>query len=79
MHSIILDRPSYQGDSGGPILQIELDSPFETRFKSIGVMSSFAPFADTWMNQHFGYINTTLQNSGYSIATPIDFVLDLIK
>ncbi len=79
MHSIILDRPSYQGDSGGPILQIELDSPFETHFKSIGVMSSFAPFADTWMNQHFGYINTTLQNSGYSIATPIDFVLDLIK
>ena len=78
-HSLILDCPAYQGDSGGPILEVDPESPFETHFKIIGVMSSFVPFADTWINQHFGYTNTTLQNSGYSIATPMDFVLELIK
>ena len=78
-HSIILDCPSYQGDSGGPIIEVDANSPFETHFKIIGVMSEFVPFADTWENQHFRYINTTLQNSGYSIATPMDFVLELIK
>ncbi len=79
-HSIILDCPSYQGDSGGPILEIYTSAPaLETHFRIIGVMSSFVPFADNWVNQHFGYTNTTLQNSGYSIATPMDFVLELIK
>jgi hypothetical protein len=77
--SVILDCASYQGDSGGPIVQVYQESPFERRFEVIGVVSSFVPFADTWMNQHFGYTNTTLENSGYSIATPMDFVLELIR
>jgi hypothetical protein len=77
--SIILDCASYQGDSGGPVVQAYQESPSERRFAVIGVISSFVPFADTWMNQHFGYTNTTLENSGYSIATPMDFVLELIK
>jgi V8-like Glu-specific endopeptidase len=77
--SIILDCPSYQGDSGGPILEVDADSPFQQQFRVIGVMSSFVPFADTWANQHFNYINTTLQNSGYSVVTPMDFVLELVK
>jgi len=77
--SIILDCPSYQGDSGGPILEVEETTPFTKTFKVIGVMSAFVPFADTWENQHFHYLNTTLQNSGYSVVTPMDFVLELIK
>ena len=77
--SIILDCPSYQGDSGGPILEIEDDSFLSKKFRVIGVMSEFVPFADTWENQHFHYLNTTLQNSGYSVVTPMDFVLDLVK
>jgi hypothetical protein len=77
-HSLILDCPSYQGDSGGPILEVERGFP-QTSYKIIGVMSSFVPFADTWRNEHFNYQNTTLQNSGYSVAVPIDFVLELTK
>jgi hypothetical protein len=77
-HSIILDCPSYQGDSGGPILELETEFPVQT-YRVIGVMSAFVPFADTWKNEHFNYVNTTLQNSGYSVVTPMDFVLELIK
>lgn len=76
--SIILDCPSYQGDSGGPILELESEFPTQT-YRVIGVMSAFVPFADTWKNEHFNYVNTTLQNSGYSVVTPMDFVLELIK
>ena len=74
----MLDCPSYQGDSGGPILEVEDDSNVRN-FRVIGVMSAFVPFADTWKNEHFNYVNTTLQNSGYSVVTPMDFVLELIK
>jgi V8-like Glu-specific endopeptidase len=77
-HSIILDCPSYQGDSGGPVIEVDSSSPFQRTFSIIGVMSAFVPFADTWKNEHFGYSNTTLQNSGYSVITPMDFVMELL-
>jgi hypothetical protein len=79
--SIILDCPAYQGNSGGPVLQIEMDDAnfLTTRFSIIGVVSEFIPFADVWLNIRERYTNTTLLNSGYSIATPMDFVLDLAK
>jgi hypothetical protein len=50
--SIILDCPAYQGNSGGPVLQIEADdaNPFMTHYSIIGVVSEFIPFADIWIN-----------------------------
>jgi hypothetical protein len=78
-HSIILDCPSYQGDSGGPILEVERGFP-QTYYRVIGVMVSFVPFADTWQSERFPNLhNKTWQNSGYSVAVPMDFVLELIK
>jgi Trypsin-like peptidase domain len=76
--SIILDCPSYQGDSGGPVVEIDNPNPFQRSVSIIGVMNAFVPFVDSWKNEHFGYINATLQNSGYSIITPMDFVLELL-
>ncbi len=78
-HSIILDCPSYQGDSGAAVVEVDAVSPFQRSFYIIGVMSSFVPFADTWKNEHFGYSNTTLENSGYSVIVPMDYVLELMK
>jgi hypothetical protein len=77
--SIILDCPSYQGDSGSPIIEVDYPSPFQRSFSIIGVMSEFVPFADTWKNEHFGYSNVTIQNSGYSVITAMDFVLELLN
>ena len=70
--SIILDCPVFFGNSGGPVLELE-KQPFSTTFKIIGVMSQYVPFVDG------GRSFQILSNSGYSIATPMDFVLDLVK
>lgn len=72
--SIVLDCPSYFGNSGGPVVELDR-AGFTTTFKIIGVISQYVPFADT------GRANTfvMLSNSGYSIATPMNFVLDLVK
>jgi len=77
--SIIIDCPSYQGDTGGPILELDLQNFLQTQLKIIGVVVAFIPFADTWKNEHFNYFNTTLQNSGYSQVVPTDFVIELLK
>jgi hypothetical protein len=45
----------------------------------IGVISQFVPFAEVWDNKTHGYQNVEISNSGYSIATPIDFVIMLIE
>lgn len=77
-HSIILDCASYPGNSGGPVLQVE-PLAFGSRFYLIGVISQFVPFADVAIHPQYQYSSATIVNSGYSIATPMDFVLELIK
>jgi Trypsin-like peptidase domain len=42
-HSIILDCPSYQGDSGSPVIEVDV-SAFQRQYWLIGVMNSFVPF-----------------------------------
>jgi hypothetical protein len=74
--SIILDCPSYFGNSGGPVLELDRET-FQTHFKIIGVISQYVPFVDTGGSKTF--VMQMASNSGYSIATPMDFVLDLIK
>ena len=74
--SIILDCPSYFGNSGGPVVGLDKDV-FKTDFKIIGVISQYVPFVDTGVSKTF--LMQMASNSGYSIATPMDFVLELVK
>jgi hypothetical protein len=74
--SIILDCPSYFGNSGGPVLEIDRE-PLETHLKIIGVISQYVPFVDAGGSKTF--MMQVVSNSGYSIATPMDFVLELVK
>jgi hypothetical protein len=76
--TIILDCPAYGGNSGGPVLEVEEDG-FVKNFRIIGVVSQFVPVAETWRNITHGYNNTNISNSGYAIAVPMDFVLDLTR
>jgi hypothetical protein len=49
-------------------------------FHLIGVVVQFVPFVDQWQNIRTpGLINTSFQNSGYSVALPVDFIFDLIQ
>lgn len=72
-HSLILDCPAYFGNSGGPVLEIDQQSPASRNFLIIGIVSQYVPYAES------GTMFAMQINSGYSIATPMDFVLDLMK
>lgn len=79
LKTIILDCPSYPGNSGGPVVEVEEVDPFKRHFQVIGVVSQFVPFAETWVNVTHKYQNHTISNSGYTIAVPMDPVLELIS
>jgi len=76
-HSIVLDCPAYPGSSGGPVLEVESDRDGR-QMRVIGVVCQFVPSAEVWVNASNGFANRNLSNSGYSIATPMDPVLELI-
>ena len=76
---IILDCPIYQGNSGGPVVQVEQTEIGKHIFTVIGVISQFVPFTEIWENKTNRYSNINISNSGYAVVTPIDKVLELIK
>ena len=77
--TIILDCPSYPGNSGGPVLEVDQVDLVNRRFHVIGVVSQFVPFAETWVNVTHKYQNLTISNSGYTVAVSMDPVLELIS
>ena len=77
LKSIVLDCPVYPGNSGGPVLQVDQD-PGGRTLRVIGVVSQFVPFVASSVSSTASLPVSILLNSGYSIATPIDFVLELI-
>lgn len=78
--SLILDCPVYGGNSGGLVLEISNINVGEANIHLIGVVVQFVPFVDQWRNIKFPELyNTNLQNSGYSVALPVDYIYDLIE
>ena len=76
---IVVDCPVYQGNSGGLVLEVREVSLGEFRSGAIGVATQFVPFVEQfWSLQFPAIINTSLENSGLGIVTPIDRVLELI-
>jgi hypothetical protein len=47
-------------------------------FIIIGVVSQYVPVAEQWVNTTQNYANWQLYNSGYTIAEPMDPVLELV-
>ena len=76
-HSIVLDCPAYPGSSGGPVLEADSDH-IGRQMRVIGVVCQFVPNAELWVNASNGFANRSISNSGYSIAIPMDPVLELI-
>lgn len=74
--AIILDCPVYFGNSGGPVVEVDTDGPLN-HFQIIGIVDQYVPFIQTGGSQTFAM--QFASNSGYSIAIPMDFVLELVK
>jgi Trypsin-like peptidase domain len=70
--TVIVDCPSYRGNSGGPVVELEQDN-LMIKLRIIGVVSQFVPLREA--SEDF-----TLQfNSGYSIIQPMDAIIDLAQ
>jgi hypothetical protein len=75
--TIVLDCMTFQGNSGGPVLEA-IHSAFENQIYVVGLISQWVPVPERWDNTTFGYFNIQLHNSGYSIAEPMDPILELV-
>lgn len=73
-NNVIIDCPSYQGNSGGIIYEVK-----DNELKVIGIVSSFIPFAEVWTSQNYGMRNVEIANSGYSVIIPVEKALEQIK
>jgi S1-C subfamily serine protease len=74
--TLVLDCPVYFGNSGGPVIEIDRQA-FGTSLSIIGVVDQYVPFVQQAGSQT---LSMQLQaNSGYSLAVPMDYVLELIK
>lgn len=73
---IIADCPTYQGNSGGMVFEL---NKFSGEIFLIGLVSQFVPFEERWKNEAYGYYNTNVYNSGYTVVAPIDAVLNQIN
>jgi len=76
--TIILDCPSYYGNSGGPVAEVDPGSLGQKSFRIIGIVLQFVPFQETWVNATHKLSHWEISNSGYSVVAPIDCVLPLL-
>lgn len=76
--TIVIDCPSFGGNSGGPVIQI-FKKDFVTEGKLIGIVVSFIPLVETWNNPRYNITNIEFVNSGYSVVEPIEKINELIK
>ncbi|MBK8055423.1 MAG: trypsin-like peptidase domain-containing protein [Saprospiraceae bacterium] len=76
--TIVIDAPVYQGNSGGPVIQVP--SVAGERVGLIGIVSGTVIHEIKNYDQYFRTITSiNLTNSGYSIIIPIDYAKELIK
>lgn len=75
-NKIITDCPAYLGNSGGAIFEMNV---FSDDIFLIGIVSQFVPFEEHWINEAFGYINSNIYNSGYSVIIPVDVIIEQLN
>jgi len=75
---LIVDSGVYGGNSGGPVLVIQHPSFSVTSFKIGALITQFVPVF-TRINPQEGITNSVLVNSGYGVAEPIEYALELIR
>ncbi|MFI5330621.1 MAG: hypothetical protein ACHQ2F_06230 [Desulfobaccales bacterium] len=76
--NVIIDCPTYPGNSGGPVIEKEQIEIGKWNYRLIGLISEFVPFEEMWISKRFGLENKQWQNSGYSIVVPVDAIMELL-
>jgi hypothetical protein len=76
--TIVIDCPSYKGNSGGPVIEREQMNLTEHRYSLIGLVSQFIPYEQRWLNPNYGLENREWENSGYTVVVPVDMILELL-
>lgn len=76
--TIVIDSPTFGGNSGGPVLEIIGNYPKMDAIL-IGIVVSFIPLEEIWYNPRYKITNVEIVNSGYTIIEPIEKIFDLIK
>ena len=71
-HSLVIDGAVYRGNSGGPVFEIDQDYP-QTHYYLVGITTEFVPLIEATTDFSVTF------NSGYSVAVPMDFVIELIR
>ena len=75
--SIIVDCPSYQGNSGGPVFATSVYD--KSNFGLIGVVSRSILHVEQLENSYYKTIvSVNLANSGYTVVIPIEFAKALM-
>lgn len=75
LRKIIIDCPSFQGNSGGPVYSMFIN---DNNLFLIGIVTAFIPFEEYWYNDKYPVKNIQISNSGYSVVVPIELALALI-
>lgn len=69
-NTILVDCPAYGGNSGGPILIKK-----GKNLKMIGLVSSYVPYYDYWINPVTKITNTETVNSGLTVVIPFYWII----
>jgi S1-C subfamily serine protease len=70
-----IDCPSYQGNSGGPIVELCQDNTLRIS----GVVSRYIPFVTQWKNnRESSVVHAEYTNSGYTVCTSMQAVFNLL-
>ena len=78
LQTLILDCPVYGGNSGGPVVEV-FEKNNEKEFRVVGVVSQYIPYIQRWRNNRDKLEHIEYLNSGYSVATSFDTVIELIN
>ena len=77
--TIILDCPTFGGNSGGPVIELEEINITKYNVRVIGIISQFVPFVEKWINPQHRLTNIEFENSGYTVVVPMNKIIDLIE
>ncbi len=75
---LIVDAAAYQGNSGGPLILKLRPDPLTEILRIAGVVSKFVGFERVLTDNRDQGLVVEIVNSGYTIAVPMDPVLDLL-
>ena len=74
---LVIDTSAYGGNSGGPVIVRTYPNLGVSQYQVAGIVTEFVPSITQTIPK--AGISSALVNSGYCIAEPIDFAIDLMR